>query len=698
MSSGAEIRKSVLQGIAWSIATWIVYGLVETVLSISIRLWRFREMEVLPWQWPLILTLLATYAGTGILAGAVGGLFLAFIHHGASYRVFAALTIALTFGANLIAAWPLARSEQIALAVTAVLIAGFTAALFSNSWHQRMSFLSGPWTVSLLLLSVPWVSREFLAPSDSSVKKTGLSILFLCAIIVLATLANSFWQQRAFTAFGQFGSAAAAFAIFSAAVLIWQKYPSVNPGVRPSRASVPNVVLIVMDTVRADHVSAYGYARDTTPNLRNFSRTATTYSSAIAASDFTLGTHATMFTGLYPDWNGAVQSNSPQLLARPLGDQNSTLAEVLRAHGYWTVESAANSGFLAPWTGLTRGFAVSDLNRPVGLSDIKGQFYLREFAKRRLGLVFETGAFDRPSRIADDVNRRALGFLDVADQNHVPFFLFINYMDAHTPYVPAPPFDRQFASPGEVLIDAATLRDVKLKVDSERRQLANGESLYLIRKYDGGIASEDAAIADVLVRLRKLGLFDNTLIIVTADHGDTFGEHGLMDHFIGFVYQELVHVPLLIKYPGQHEARRSKQLVSQVDLMPTVLDALGINTGLKLQGRSLLKSSPEDITVFSRGTPSPDFGLGNPHFSGLRRAIFSGDLKLIQWTAGSPELYDLASDPQEQHNLYTDKDPRARELTRRLDSWVASFPRLTSGTRKIDPSVTERLKSLGYVQ
>jgi arylsulfatase A-like enzyme len=249
-----------------------------------------------------------------------------------------------------------------------------------------------------------------------------------------------------------------------------------------------------------------------------------------------------------------------------------------------------------------------------------------------------------------------------------------------------------------VFIDASKLRDVKLKVDSQRRRLTYGESQYLIRKYDGGIASEDVAIANVLDRLRKLELFDNTLIIVTADHGDTFGEHGLMDHFIGFVYQELVHVPLLIKYPGQQEARRSEQLVSQVDLMPTVLDALSINTELKFQGRSLLKSSPEEITVFSRGTLSPDFGRGNPHFSGLRRAIFSGDLKLIQWTTGSPELYDLSSDPQEQHNLYTNENTGARELTSRLDRWVASFPHLTSGTRKIDPSATERLKSLGYVQ
>jgi hypothetical protein len=481
-------------------ATWIVYGVVETVLSISIQLWRFRDQEVLYWQWPLIGELLATYAGIGILVGALGGLFLGLIHKSASHRIFAALTVAVAFGADLVDAWPLARSEQIALAVTAFLIAGFTAALFSKLWLQRLGFLAGPWTISLVLLIIPWVSRELLTPGDSSLKKVGLSIFLLCLIVTIAAIVGSLRRHRVSTAFGQFLGAAAAFAVYAGAVVVWQRDPPIDIRLSAAVAAKPNLAFIVMDTVRADHLSALGYARDTTPNLRELARTATRY--------------------------------------------HTTLAEVLRANGYWTMESAANTAFLGPWARLSRGFAVSALNRPLALSDPNRPFYLRQAAIATFKWLFHITAFDRPLRVAEDVNRSALNFVESANRSHVPFFLFINYMDAHTPYVPAAPFDRRFSLPGEAYMDPAGLKEAMWEVDSNRRRLTDAENGYLIGKYDGGIASEDAAIASVLDRLKKLGLYDNTLIIITGDHGNAFGDHGLMDHFIGFLYQELVHIPI----------------------------------------------------------------------------------------------------------------------------------------------------------
>jgi arylsulfatase A-like enzyme len=310
--------------------------------------------------------------------------------------------------------------------------------------------------------------------------------------------------------------------------------------------------------------------------------------------------------------------------------------------------------------------------------------------------VVDIATLDKNTLSAADINRRALPLLDQA--RDVPFFLFLNYMDAHTPYVPGPPFDSRF--PGsDPHIEPASLNQLMLQVDCGKRQLTASEKRHLMAEYDGGIAAEDLAIETVLKRLRDLGLYDNTLIIITADHGDTFGEHDLMDHFLGFVYQDLVHIPLLIKYPGQHNPAESDDLVSQVDLMPTVLDLLKAAAPAQVQGRSLLRPAPNSGgVVYARGTRSSAVGGANPRFLGLRRAVFSGSLKLIAWTKGPSELYDLAADPTEQHNLYSPDDPRAVELSHRLQNLVADMPHHDFQSLKLDKSTVERLKSLGYVQ
>jgi arylsulfatase A-like enzyme len=686
--------KTVLRGAAWGAVAWLVYGVVETILSIGIQLWRFREIEVLRWQWPLVGLLLGTYALFGIISGVAGGLLLARRGAEERWQLLAGFTIAAAFAANLIRAWPLARSEQMVLAVAVLLVIALGVQLFAGEWSKRTAFLGGPWTVSFLLLGVPCLSRELLTPQDSSFKKTGLSILLLTVIAALSWFVRHSRTSLA----GQSVRVVAVSAVFLIMIAaVQRKTPLKMPAPTAPGTSKPNVLLIVMDTVRADHLSLYGYARETAPHLRKFAREATVYSRAIAASDFTLATHATMFTGLYPDWNGAIQSSSPDPIAQPLGDRNVTLAEVLRSNGYWTVESAANFAFLSPWTGLTRGFAISEFTRPVTLSSEDRPFYLREAARWALDRFIRTAAFDRSTRTAEDVSARAGTILEQAKTSGIPFFLFLNYMDAHTPYTH--PFDSRFSNPGDEPVRAARLHDLKLQVISEKRPLAASEQGYLISQYDGGIAEEDSAIGSLVDQLRGLGLYENTLIVITSDHGDAFGEHGLLDHFAGFVYQDLVHVPLLVKYPGQHEAKESDELVSQVDLMPTVLEAVGVASLGPLQGRSLLQPAGDPgSVVFSRGTKASLLGPGIPRLNGLRRAIFSGPWKLITWTAGTPELYDLAADPDEEHDLYTPDDRNAADLSKRLDDWVAAMPRQQPRRTKLDKPSQERLKSLGYVQ
>ena len=689
-------------GVATTLAAWIVWFFVGVILSTGVQLWRNPANEIMAWQWSLIGTLFVAYAVLGLLAGVVMAAALRWFKPNPSeldYRVLTAFVMCFAFVANLVVHWPISGAEQIALLLAVVVACGLMAGLVSEKWRSRVLFLTGPWTLSLFLLGGPWLSREVFTPQDSLFTRIAATLVIPAAIALIAGLRYrargkppSLRAQFAFTlvAFGAF---------VLAALFVGRDWP-VRVAVEgsPPRGK-PNVLFITMDTVRADHCSLYGYERDTTPNLRELSREATLYSRAVSASDFTLATHAAMFTGLYPDWNGAIQTaGSINQVAMPLEPQHVTLAETLRSAGYWTAEAAANYAFLNSWTGLTRGFSTEEIRQAVGLSTYTRRSYFRESVRRLAAPIIDLQALDRTTLAANDINRRGIAFLERAKSENIPFFLFLNYMDAHTPYIPGAPFNRRYVS-GNLRLAPTAISDLMLNVNSGRHHLSHEEAEYLTAEYDGGIAAEDAAIGDLLAQLRNLGLFDNTLIVITADHGDTFGEHGLMDHFLGFVYQELVHVPLLIKYPGQHEAARVDELASQVDLMPTVLDSLGLPLPAKSQGRSLLKSDPDPTrVVYSRGTRSPVVGQGNPRLLGLRRAIFSGSMKLIFWTNGSPELYDLAADPSEEHNLYRADDPTSIKLSDQLNKWISEMPRHNVQGHKLDQATAERLKSLGYVQ
>jgi arylsulfatase A-like enzyme len=278
-----------------------------------------------------------------------------------------------------------------------------------------------------------------------------------------------------------------------------------------------------------------------------------------------------------------------------------------------------------------------------------------------------------------------------------PFFLFVNYMDAHGPYVLSAPFNTRF--PGrDPHFNTADMWQMTWAVLSGKRHVSEAERSHLVSQYDGGIAYEDEEIEKLLARLRELGLYENTLIIITGDHGETFGEHGLMQHAVGSVYQDLVHVPLMIKYPSQKEGHQSDALVSQVDLMPTVLDLVGVSPPAGVQGRSLRSSRSDSDAVYSEAFPPPSATVLNPRFRGFRRAILAGSWKLITWTQGPSELYDLAADPDETRNLYRTDDPRATALADQLQKWAAPAPRKFDQSGKQDKSTVEKLKSLGYAQ
>ncbi|MBV9396732.1 MAG: sulfatase [Bryobacterales bacterium] len=687
------MKKHLWNAALYGCAAWLAYGAIELTLSAGIQLFHNPEMVLLAWQWPLIAKVFLVYAVAGLVCGAAAGAVLAFAGFAkwpGDVEASACLTLLLAFVVNLALAWPLARSEQLALALAVLLALALVASLFSERLYKQMRGLTSPFAASLLVLSIPWISREALGVSYSAASKTGLALLAAFAIACAAHLKRRMQGSRTPTALSHAVAAAAVLLMFVTAAALRSRAPVFHAEAPKSPAATgkPNVVLVTMDTVRADHTSLYGYSRDTTPKLREFAAAATLYTYVAATSDYTFPTHASIFSGRYPDWQGVVW---PDVLPGNI----TTLTELLRSNGYWTTECVANYAMLGPRAGFAKGFAITDWRRAVPLStqgnaiaDRRHPYYLREAAIRVLGSATNTDYFVRYTRTASDINQCAGAMLDEAAASRSSnFFLFVNYMDAHAAYIPDAPFDTLFPACGPPL-RAASYRRIKDEVNSGKRMLESSEKERLISQYDGGIAEIDSAINGLLGKLRALGLFENTVVIITADHGEAFGERGLLEHKMNNLNQELIFVPLIVKYPAQHAARRSDQLVSQVDLMPTILDVARIPPPAPLEGRSLLAPAPSgarDVFAETAGLQS-------------RRAILSGSLKLIASPNGAFELYNLASDPEEKQNLYSPANPEAVELRNKLEAWLAARPRGQAPATKLDPASVERLKSLGYVQ
>ncbi len=231
----------------------------------------------------------------------------------------------------------------------------------------------------------------------------------------------------------------------------------------------------------------------------------------------------------------------------------------------------------------------------------------------------------------------------------------------------------------------------------ETRPITAAEQRHLLSQYDGGIAYLDSQIGQLLGTLKELGLYDDTLIVITSDHGEALGEKNLVGHSITSLYQDQVHVPLLMRYPNGQRTGESNMLVSHVDIMPTILGVLGYAAPAGVQGRMINDAAAPDRQVYSEAYGGPLTVItGHHRFRGVKRAVFSGSSKLIVWTNGSPELYDLASDPEETRNLYGRGESAALET--RLAAWRAQ----ASAERSPAPVRTrpnlDNLKSLGYVQ
>ena len=432
------------------------------------------------------------------------------------------------------------------------------------AWNPLM-LLPGVHHAASLLLAVGIGARTAHAGIEhrdalrAVARRTGLVSLSLILVLAGLTHGARWWEQRRAAA----------------------RLPAATE-------NAPNMLFIVLDTVRAQNLSLYGYELDTTPNLEAWSREGVVFERAITTAPWTLPSHASMFTGRFPheisaDWNA------------PLDATYTTLAEVFDAHGYATAGIVANLGYTSYETGLGRGFFHYE-DYTLSLGQIAADSTLvttiaDNFRVRRM--IGNDEHLNRKS--AADVNERALRWL--SQRRERPFFLFLNYFDAHEPYLAPPPFDAKFGR--RAFPRRSALHH--LLYDPAVGRMTDDEVREEIAAYNGAIAYLDEQLSRLFDELRRRNLTDNLLVVITSDHGEELGEHDLFDHGSSLFLPE-IHVPLIVHFPPRvPRGHRVTTPVSLGDLAATIVDLLDMTSGAAMPGESLARfwsaRPPEEPTA-----------------------------------------------------------------------------------------------------
>lgn len=418
----------------------------------------------------------------------------------------------------------------------------------------------------------------------------------------------------------------------------------------------PNIVLISLDTVRADHLSAYGYQRPTTPNLDRFASRGVLFEDAIAPTSWTLPSLASIFTGLLPHQHGAS-------IFSPLYAGPRTLAEILASYGYETEGVNAN-GFSFPDRGLDQGFkSYNDggASLPYNLvSTLVGKAIFQPLYQK----VVQPDLYFR--REARDVNRDVFHWL--RGRSNRPYFLFINYFDAHDPHLAPAPYHRRFGRASKSAVQRVSFaRGFPLDPP-----LAPEEKESLIAGYDNSLAFLDDQVDKLLRSLAASADWANTIVIVTSDHGEAFDEHGQYLHG-RTLYREQLHVPLILAGPGIPAALRISHLVRTRELFATVLD-LALGDSLPLQSFSLRRF----WTPGYRPRPTDDLAVSElvpflPDFRPMKASLMTSEWHYLHDSQGHAELYHLTADPTEEADLAEDPQyaPTVESLHKSLEARLA---------------------------
>lgn len=429
----------------------------------------------------------------------------------------------------------------------------------------------------------------------------------------------------------------------------------------------PNVIVILIDALRSDHLGCYGYSRDTSPNLDRFAEEGVVFTNSISQSSHTKASITSLFTSLYPIQHDVIHGNrrddQGNFYSDVLGESFKTMAEYLQGGGYNTAGFLVQ-GQLRGYMGFSQGFNYYDS-------------YLGN---------------------ARNINRQFFRWLPV--NKYRKFFAYLHYLDVHAPYAPSKK-NLKILELSALVGDAPGKNAdmVRLKqdwaqfqnaLDAGEIELSDADVAELVALYDAGIRDMDDRLGALFAKLKAEGVYDNSLIIFTADHGDGFMEHGLLDHGTS-LYEEVLRVPLIVRFPNGARRGVSEEPVQTIDVLPTILDVVGIPPGNTLMGRSVLD--------FLGG-----FSGERPRVSerGDLIALLKGKYKYIfNKRRKTGELYNIEEDPGEQVNLAKMNPELTRGMKQAILDFMGHFATKTPAKREaveLDKETIEKLKTLGYIR
>jgi arylsulfatase A-like enzyme len=470
----------------------------------------------------------------------------------------------------------------------------------------------------------------------------------------------------------------------------------------------PNIIILLLDTARAQSFSGYGYARPTSPHIDALAAESVVYTQAIAPGCWSLPSQVSLLTGMFPAKHGAHELHLSYAHTYPM------LPEVLREAGYHTLGISPNS-WMSDEFGVTHGFErylKLWQYRPAAAASPVPPSGAGAGLDRRLQQRYWRHIFPHRNR-AQHVNRHMRALIARTPE---PFFLYAIYWDMHLPYAARESHAARWLPPGVPLSQARQVNRDPLKYLAGQIPMSEEDFAVLQACYDGALASLDAEVGALVAWLRQRGMLDRTLLIITSDHGENIGDHGLMSHAYS-LHDTLIHVPLIIRYPALFPpGQRVTQQVQLTDLFPTLLDVLGLDVPRvrqELQGVSLLAPTPDtseerlayaemlgphpSIASLNRRTGSPE-DTPYPAFDRALRCLRTPTTKVIWASDSKHALYDLQRDPQETTNLYTQEPQRAKEYLDLLEAGCppAGAPPLPPAP-PMDADMRQRLRDLGYL-
>lgn len=551
------------------------------------------------------------------------------------------------------------------------LVSGLFCALFLKRLEIATIFRLWIFLLLFFILGVKiqlvWLSSTFFAP-DSLAATAGLCVV----------LALFYWLSSK-------ASPRVPGVVLSVAVIATLLFQFPWRGTKP--ATGPNIVLIVLDTVRADHVGCYGYRLGTTPHIDELASKGVLFEQAVTPSPWTAPSHAAIFTGLFPGQNQVHEKNIF------LDPQIPTLASLLSQTGYQTV-GFTNNVYVRRRLGLARGF--QDYEELWGRNEISSLLLVEEWLYQRNHPRLDAGAQDTFGRVQD--------WFHYDHRAGKPFFLFINYMEAHAPYDPPVEFKRKFVHPGEMAAADRVNQDPEAFL-VKRVHMNEHDFSLLSQLYDGEINYLDYQVGRVLSLIAKHSAPKDTMIIVLSDHGENLGDHTLMSHEMS-VHDTLIHVPMILYYPPLFSGgRRDTRQIQTIDLFPTILRMAGARLPGVVPGMDLTESHEHRFSFAEYNTiraverVKRRFPEVQDPFATLVRDLMTVRTKEYKLDLdGNTRRYFRLPD---EDTPLADQDipPDVRsELDRALETWSKQMGGQRKESReRMTPEEYEELKALNYI-